>query len=91
MKDHYRRGGLGDVKIKKFLNDVLQEILKPIRERRHYFEEHIDVVYEMLEDGSKEARKKAQEVLKRVRKAIGVEYFDDIELRYSVYNKNKEE
>lgn len=85
LKEHYRRGGLGDVKIKKFLNNVIQDTLAPIRERRHYYEQHIDYVYDMLEDGSKVARKKAQEVLKRVRRAIGIEYFEDIELKHSVY------
>ena len=85
LKEHYKKGGLGDVKIKLFLNDVIQEILKPIRERRHYYEQHIDYVYDMLEEGSKVARIKAQEVLKRVRKNIGIEYFEDKELRYSVY------
>jgi len=86
LKAHYRRGGLGDVKIKRFLNEVLQETLKPIRERRHYYEQRINKVYDMLEEGSKKARKKAQEVLKRVRKAIGIEYFEDMELRNCKYS-----
>ncbi|MBR3209534.1 MAG: hypothetical protein IKF82_04625, partial [Bacilli bacterium] len=64
---------------------VLQETLAPIRERRHYYEQHIDYVYDMLEEGSKVARQKAAEVLKRVRRSIGVEYFEDMELRHSVY------
>ena len=85
LKDHYRRGGLGDVKIKRFLNNVIQETLTPIRERRHYYEQHIDYVYDILEEGSKVARQKAAEVLKRVRRAIGVEYFEDMELRHSIY------
>ena len=85
MKSHYMRGGLGDVKIKRFLNDVLQDILGPIRERRHYYEQHIDYVYDMLEDGSKKARLKAAEVLKRVRTSMGLEYFSDDELKHSVY------
>ena len=85
LKAHYRRGGLGDMKIKRFLNDILQEILAPIRERRHYYEQHIDYVYDILEEGSKIARIKAAEVLKRVRNAIGIEYFEDIELRHSIY------
>ena len=85
LKAHYQRGGVGDVKIKRFLNDILQEILEPIRSRRHYYEQHIDYVYDMLEEGSKEARKKAKEVLKRVRRAISLEYFEDMELRHSVY------
>jgi len=91
LKAHYRRGGLGDVKIKRFLNNVLQEILAPIRERRHYYEQHIDYVYDMLEEGSKVARMKAAEVLKRVRRAIGVEYFEDMELRHSVYTNVDDE
>ena len=78
LKAHYQKGGLGDVKIKKFLYEVLEEELTPIREKRKYYEEHLDEVYEMLEEGSKKAREKASEVLKRVRKAIGVEYFEDL-------------
>ena len=84
LKKHYKRGGLGDVKIKRFLNDILQEILEPIRERRHYYENNLDYVYKMLEDGSKKARIKAQEVLKRVRNSMGIEYFDN---KITVYNK----
>ena len=91
LKAHYRRGGLGDVKIKRFLNNILQETLAPIRERRHYYEQHIDYVYDMLEEGSKVARQKAAEVLKRVRRAIGVEYFEDMELRHSVYTNVDDE
>ena len=83
LKKHYQKGGLGDVKIKKFLINVLEEILEPIREKRHYYEEHLDFVYDMLEKGSREARKKAQEVLHRVRKAIGVEYFENKNLKYN--------
>ncbi len=85
LKEHYRRGGLGDVKIKKFLNDIIQELLEPIRERRHYYEEHLDFVYDMLENGSKKAREKSKEVLLRVRRAIGVEYFENKELDYNYY------
>ena len=91
LKAHYSRGGLGDVKIKRFLNDVLQEVLAPIRERRHYYEKNIDYVYDMLEEGSKKAREKASEVLKRVRNAIGVEYFEDEKLRHSVYTNENED
>ena len=82
LKAHYSRGGVGDVKIKKFLNSVIEEILEPIREKRHYYEEHLDFVYDMLESGSIEARKKAKEVLNRVRKAVGVEYFENKNLVY---------
>ena len=76
LKGHYRRGGLGDVKVKKFLFNVLEEILTPIREKRSYYEEHIDEVYKMLEDGSHRARKVAGETLKQVKAAIGINYFD---------------
>lgn len=58
---------------------------------RHYYENHIDYVYDMLEEGSKKARQKAIEVLKRVRRAIGVEYFEDMELRHSVYKNIDDE
>lgn len=76
LKEHYRSGGLGDVKIKKFLYEVLEEFLTPIREKRAYYEEHLDLVYEILEEGSKKARKVARETLDRVRDAIGINYFD---------------
>lgn len=75
LKNHYEKGGLGDVKIKKFLANVINDTLKPIREKRAYYESNIDDVYKMLEEGSKKARKKSEEVLNRVRKSIGVEYF----------------
>lgn len=77
LKAHYERGGLGDVKIKKFLYEVLEETLTPIREKRKYYEENIGLVYDMLEEGSKKARLKASEVLNRVRNAIGINYFED--------------
>lgn len=79
LKKHYEKGGVGDVLIKKFLINVLEDILTPIRERRHYYEEHLDLVYDILKKGSLEARTKAIEVTKRVRKAIGIEYFDEID------------
>ena len=85
LKAHYEQGGLGDGKVKEFLNAVVQDVLSPIRERRRYYEEHIDYVYNMLEEGSKIARLKAAEVLKRVRRAMGIEYFEDMELRYNTY------
>lgn len=75
LKTHYEHGGVGDVKIKKFLANVLNEVLTPIRERRAIYENNIEAVYKMLEEGSIKARAKSEEVLKRVRKAIGVEYF----------------
>lgn len=75
LKTHYEQGGVGDVKIKKFLANVLNDVLTPIRERRAIYENNIEAVYKMLEEGSKKARAKSDEVLTRVRKAIGVEYF----------------
>lgn len=87
LKAQYRQGGLGDVAIKKFLIQVLEEELTPIREKRKYYEERIDEVYAILEDGCKRARAVAQKTLKEVRKAIGIEYFEDKELRKDYQNK----
>ncbi len=75
MKEHYKRGGLGDVKVKRYLNEVLQAELEPIRNRRIEFEKDIDVVYKMLKDGSNKAREVAANTLREVREAIGIEYF----------------
>jgi tryptophanyl-tRNA synthetase len=75
MKEHYKRGGLGDVKVKKYLNEVLQAELEPIRNRRLEFEKDLDYVYKMLKDGSDKARAVATNTLKEVREAIGIEYF----------------
>ncbi len=80
LKAHYRRGGLGDVKVKKFLNAILQEELKPIRERRQKFAQDIPAVYDMLKKGCEEARKAAASTLVDVRKAMQINYFDDSEL-----------
>ena len=80
LKAHYQRGGLGDVKVKKFLNNVLQEELEPIRNRRKEFEQNIDGVYDILFKGSNAAREVAAETLKEVRAAMRINYFDDVEL-----------
>ena len=80
LKAHYRRGGLGDVKVKKLLIAVLNETLDPIRERRRYFEGRIEEVYAMLEEGSRKAREAAGATLADVRKAMKIDYFDDKEL-----------
>ncbi|WP_026885499.1 tryptophan--tRNA ligase [Clostridium beijerinckii] len=77
MKEHYKRGGLGDVKVKRYLNEVLQAELEPIRNRRIEFEKDIDVVYKMLKDGSNKAREVAANTLREVREAIGIEYFTE--------------
>ncbi len=80
MKDHYQRGGLGDVKVKKLLIAVLNETLEPIRERRHYYEERIEEVFAVLEKGSQVARAAAAETLNEVRDAMRINYFADKEL-----------
>ena len=80
MKEHYRRGGLGDVKVKKFLNNVMQEELEPIRNRRKKFQKDIPYVYEVLKKGSEVARETAAQTLHEVRDAMKINYFDDVEL-----------
>ncbi|WP_418308982.1 tryptophan--tRNA ligase [Phascolarctobacterium succinatutens] len=87
LKAHYKRGGLGDVKVKKFLNNVLQDVLEPIRERRHYWEQRIPEVYEILRAGSKEAEAAAAETLHDVREAMRINYFDDEALMNQPYEK----
>ena len=76
LKAHYEKGGLGDVKVKKFLYDVIEDILTPIREKRKYYEENIDLVYDILKEGSTKANKRANSTLKRVKKAMLIDYFD---------------
>ena len=75
LKDHYERGGLGDVKIKRYLNDILQAKLKPIRERREEFATNPDYVMNMLKEGSEKAEKVAAQTLKEVKDAMGINYF----------------
>ncbi len=77
LKAHYRRGGLGDVKVKKFLNKVIQEELAPIRERRKQFEQDIPAVYKILEEGSRKAEAVAAQTLADVKKAMKIDYFAD--------------
>ena len=80
LKEHYSRGGLGDVKVKKFLNNVLQETLEPIRNRRKELEKDIPAIYEMLKKGSEEAEKVAAQTLADVKAAMKINYFDDLDL-----------
>lgn len=87
LKAHYQRGGLGDVKVKKFLNNVLQDVLEPIRERRHYWEQRIPEVYEILRAGSKEAEAAAAATLHDVREAMRINYFDAEALMNQPYEK----
>ena len=77
LKAHYQRGGLGDVKVKKFLNNVVQAELAPIRERRKAWEQRIPEVYEILKKGSEEARKAAARTMQDVRHAMQIDYFAD--------------
>ena len=80
LKDHYRRGGLGDMKCKKFLTKVLNKQLEPIRMRRHEFEQDIPEVYNILKKGSEAAREVAAQTLHEVREAMRINYFDDLKL-----------
>ncbi len=77
LKEHYQRGGLGDVKVKKFLNNVLQEELEPIRNRRKELQRDIPYVYEVLKKGCENAREVAAQTLSEVRAAMKIDYFDD--------------
>lgn len=77
LKDHYTRGGLGDVKVKKFLNNVLQEQLSPIRTSRKEWEQRIPDIYEILHKGSMEAEEVAANTLDDVKKSMKINYFDD--------------
>ena len=80
LKAHYQRGGLGDMKVKRFLNEVLQSILEPIRARRKVYEADIPAVYEILKRGSEKAEKAAAETLSEVKNAMKINYFSDEEL-----------
>ena len=77
LKEHYTRGGLGDVKVKKFLNNVLQAELAPIRERRKMWEQKLPDVYDILKAGSKKARETAGKTLEDVRRSMKIDYFDN--------------
>ena len=80
LKAHYQRGGLGDVKVKKFLNAILEELLAPIRARRKEAEQDIPEVYNILKRGSMQAREVAAQTLSEVRRAMKIDYFNDAEL-----------
>ena len=80
LKDHYRRGGLGDMKCKKFLNEVLQQMLEPIRVRRREFENDIPAVLDVLRQGTERARETASQTMSEVRRAMRIDYFNDSEM-----------
>ena len=77
MEEHYARGGLGDVKVKKFLNNVMQEELEPIRKRRKEFEKDIPEIYRILKEGSEAAEAEAARTLSEVKNAMKINYFED--------------
>ncbi len=89
LKAHYQRGGLGDVKVKKFLNAILLEVLEPIRTRRKEFEQDIPAIYDMLKAGCETAREVAAATLNDVREAMRINYFDDSELIEAQSNRYK--
>lgn len=89
LKEHYQRGGLGDVKVKKFLNKIIQEELTPIRNRRKEYEKDIAAVYEILRAGSEKARQVAAQTLDDVKNAMKINYFDDQALINAQANKYK--
>ena len=80
LKDHYTRGGLGDMKVKKLLNQVMQEVLEPIRQRRREYEKDIPEIYNILRRGSEKAREVAAQTLSEVRSAMRINYFEDMDL-----------
>lgn len=80
LEDHYQRGGLGDVKVKRFLAQVLNEVLDPIREKRKELENNIPYVYNVLKEGTEYAKKVASQTLIKVKKAMKINYFDEDQL-----------
>lgn len=89
LKDHYRRGGLGDVKVKKFLIKVLEDELEPIRKRRAEYEKDLEKVLKILEEGTAKAREAGREKVEEVKKAMGINYFEDDKLVQSLQEKYK--
>ena len=91
LKDHYTRGGLGDMKVKRFLNNVLQEELEPIRNRRKEYQKDIPYVYEILKKGSEKAEAVAEKTLQEVKASMKINYFNDQELIAAQAEKFREE
>ncbi len=94
LEEHYRRGGLGDVTVKRFLVKVLNDVLEPIRQRRHEFEKDIASVYRILEEGTAKAREAAAKIAFRARRAMGINYFEDkkhIEKQQKAFNRAHEQ
>lgn len=80
LKEHYTRGGLGDMKCKKFLNEVINKMLEPMRKRRHELEQDIPAIYDILRKGSEDAREVGTNTMAEVREAMRINYFEDTEL-----------
>ena len=80
LKEHYTRGGLGDMKCKKFLNEVINKMLEPMRKRRHELEQDIPAIYDILRKGSEDAREVGANTMAEVREAMRINYFEDTEL-----------
>ena len=80
LKEHYVHGGIGDGTTKKFLNNVLNKMLEPMRQRRHEFEQDIPEIYNILKKGTEAARETAAQTMDEVRKAMQIDYFNDVEL-----------
>ena len=91
LKAHYQRGGLGDMKVKRFLNNVLQAELEPVRARRKEYQKDIPYVYEILKKGSEKAERAAAGTLADVKAAMRINYFDDAELIQSQVERFREE
>ena len=90
LKVHYRRGGVGDIVIKKFLNNILQDLLKPIREKREILSKNIEYVYQVLHDGTLDARIHAKGTVKRVKQAMKIDYFESDDFLKEVIDKYQE-
>ena len=87
LKAHYQRGGLGDMKVKKFLNSILQAELEPIRNKRKEYEKNIDFVYNVLKEGCESAREIASQTLKEVKSAMKLNYFDNEEFLNELHSR----
>ena len=87
LKDHYRRGGLGDMKCKKFLNTVINNMLETMRQRRHELEQDIPAIFDILRKGSEQAREVAAQTMSEVRHAMRIDYFDDLALQQQLSEK----
>ena len=87
LKDHYRRGGLGDMKCKKFLNTVINNMLEPMRQRRHELEQDIPAIFDILRKGSEQAREVAAQTMSEVRHAMRIDYFEDLALQQQLSEK----